>query len=662
MWRVTSEENFRSVSGPKESSIQTRLRDKRNVLPHFLFDEVPRRRYYRIHASNLFAEPPSKKGRQDPLFSWFKKIPPRWVIALVIALAVVFLGITLILGMRSIRLVTHLGEDLFNQIQLTLAQKIAEDIQEKVLEYENGLLEMKQLISGQEREAARNQALLSVFSHLRNQGLAEFRAIDPLGRSLFELGLPETPPDLIRQVLNRTREQKGTDQIFITAPFRLPGQTDPNLYMLLATAAFRPDGAYGGACFLRLAANMIALQASMNVVSGRSGYVWIVDPEGVFLAHHDLTFVGRSSFKARREKNPRFSYEIIDRLTRQHLLKGEEGTASYVTGWHRNTVGRVTKLIAYTPARFLDQPKAPSFQSSFTPVFWSVAVVSPETEVTGLLQVVSKQQWTIAGLLIFTIVLSAAVAIIIALRWSSTLQQEVDRKTAALEAAQKKLLHAERLTAVGQGVVRVSHEIKNPLMVIGGFARQVARKIQGDEPSFQKLNLIVDEVQRLEKLLTEVRDFTRVKEPAMEEGNINLVVQAVADLMESTLSSAGVKLELQLVPDPGLSRFDPDQIKQVLINLVKNAMEAMPQGGCITIRTRGERQGIFVEVVDTGQGITPEHLNEIFNPFFTTKEKGTGLGLAVSLKILNDHNGEMLVSSCLGEGSVFTIRLPRQPV
>jgi signal transduction histidine kinase len=90
-------------------------------------------------------------------------------------------------------------------------------------------------------------------------------------------------------------------------------------------------------------------------------------------------------------------------------------------------------------------------------------------------------------------------------------------------------------------------------------------------------------------------------------------------------------------------------------------MEAMPQGGGITIRTRGERRGIFVEVADTGQGITPEHLNQIFNPFFTTKEKGTGLGLAVSLKILNDHNGEMLVSSCQGEGSVFTIRLPRQP-
>ena len=592
---------------------------------------------------------------------WMKEIPVRWVIALVIALAVVFLGITLILGLRSVQMVSRLGEDLFNQYQLTLARKIAEDIQTKVLEFENGLVEIKQLIGGQEMKAVENLAILSLFSHLRNQGIAEFQVVDPRGRSLFGLGLSETPPDIINQVLIRTREQKGMDRIFISAPFRLPGQTDPNLYMVLATGAFKPDGAYRGACFLRLAANMIALQASVNVVPGRTGYVWILDPEGVFLAHHDLTFVGLSSFNARREKNPQFSYQIIDRLTREHLLKGEEGTSSYETGWHRNVVGRITKLIAYTPVRFLSQPKEMSIPPSYTSAFWSVAVVSPESEVSGLLSAVSRRQWQIAGLLTLTIVLSAVAAIIIALRWSSVLKQEVTRKTAELESAQKKLLHAERLTAVGQGVARVSHEIKNPLMVIGGFARQVARKIQGDERSVEKLNLIVEEVQRLEKLLTEVRDFTRVREPAMQEENINRVVQKVVELMEPALIAAGVKIELQLEPDPGLGRFDADQIKQVLINLIKNAVEAMPQGGMITIRTRGERRGILVEVKDTGQGITQEHLNEIFNPFFTTKEKGTGLGLAVSLKILNDHNGELLVSSQVGEGSVFTVRLPRQP-
>jgi two-component system sensor histidine kinase HydH len=593
--------------------------------------------------------------------SRFQEIPLRWVIALVITLALLFLGVTLILGLRSVRTVSRLGEGLFNQYQLTLARKIADDIQQKVLEYENGLLEMKQLISGQEGKAAENLALLSLFSHLRNQGITEFQAVDPRGLSLFGLGQPETPPDVINQVLTLTREQKGGDRIIITAPFRLPGQTDPNLYLVLATAVFRPDGTHGGAYFLRLSANMVALQASMNVVSGHSGYVWIVDPEGIFLAHHDLTFVGRLSFEVRREKNPQFSYQSIDRLTREHLLKGEEGTGSYETGWHRGAVGRVTKLIAYTPARFLDQPKAMAFQPSYAPVFWSVAVVSPETELSGPLQAVSTQQWQIAGLLTLIIVFSAVVAIIIALMWSTTLQQEVLRKTAELESAQKKLLQAERLTAVGQGVVRVSHEIKNPLMVIGGFARQVARKIQGDENSVKKLNLIVEEVQRLEKLLTEVRDFTRVREPAMQEDEINRVVQNVADLMEPALISTGVKLELQLEPAPVPGRFDPDQIKQVLINLVKNAVEAMPQGGVITLRTRGDPRAIFVEVEDTGQGITPDHLNEIFNPFFTTKEKGTGLGLAVSLKILSDHNGELLVSSRVGEGSVFTVRLPRQP-
>ncbi|MBI5586573.1 MAG: sensor histidine kinase, partial [Deltaproteobacteria bacterium] len=293
--------------------------------------------------------------------------------------------------------------------------------------------------------------------------------------------------------------------------------------------------------------------------------------------------------------------------------------------------------------------------------FWSVAVVSPETEVTGLLQAVSRQQWSIAGLLTLTIVLSAVVAIIIALRWTSMLQQEVARKATELESAQKKLLHAERLTAVGQGVVRVAHEIKNPLMIIGGFARQVARKIPGDEPSVNKLNLIVEEVGRLEKLLTEVRDFTRVREPALQDADINQVVGQVVELMDSAATAAGVRLDLELSPEPGTCRFDPDQIKQVLINLIKNAVEAMPQGGRVILRTRGNSQGVFVDVEDTGPGIPQEHLNEIFNAFFTTKEKGTGLGLAVSLKILNDHNGELLVSSHVGEGSVFSVRLPRCP-
>ncbi len=589
-----------------------------------------------------------------------KEIPLRWVIALVITLALFFLGLTLFLGFRSVQLVTRLGEELFNQYQLTLARKIADDIQNKVLEYEHGLLEMRQLISGQEKKAAANLALLSLFSHLRNQGIAEFQAMDPQGRSLFELGLPETPPALIEQVLNKTREEKGIDRIFISAPFRLPGQTDPNLYMILATAAFQPDGSYGGACFLRIAANMIALQASMNVVSGQSGYVWIIDPEGIFLAHHDLTFVGRNSFKARREKNPHFSYQTIEDLTRERLLKGEEGTSTYESGWHREHLGRITKLIAYTPVRFLDQPKSVSAQPSFSPTFWSVAVVSPENEVSGILGAVSKQQWGTAGLLTLIIVLSAVSAIFFALRWSSALQQEVNRKTAELESAQKKLLHAERLTAVGQGVVRVSHEIKNPLMIIGGFARQVARKIQGDEASVKKLNLIVEEVQRLEKLLNEVRDFTRVREPVMQEEDINRVVRQVVDLMESIASAAGIHVNLELTPEPQTCRLDPDQIKQVLINLIKNALEAMPQGGSLTVRTRGNTRGIFVDVEDTGPGIPPEHLNEIFNAFFTTKEKGTGLGLAVSLKILNDHNGELLVSSRVGDGTVFSVRLPRQ--
>jgi two-component system, NtrC family, sensor histidine kinase HydH len=590
---------------------------------------------------------------------WFKETPIRWVIGLVIVLSLSFLMVTLILGLRSVQTVTRSGEDLFNQNQLTLAQKIADEIRESVLELANGLLEMTQILRGHELQTGENQALSALFTHLRVHGVIEFQAVDPQGRVLFQLGLSETPEPRVRDVLRWAGEQKNTKGIFITPPFRLPGQTDPNLYMILAAAFFHHDGSHGGACFVRTAANMIALRATVNVVSGRTGYAWILDPSGVFLAHHDFTFVGRNSLEVRREKNPQVSYQGIDRLTRERLLKGETGTAVYESGWHRHKTGRIKKLIAFTPVRFIAQPDATLAQPVYAPVFWSVAVVAPVTEVSGLLESVSRQQWRLAGLLTLVIIFSAVGAIFFTLHWSSLLQKEVQRKTTDLEIAQKKLIHAERLTAVGQGVVHVSHEIKNPLMLIGGFARQVARKIQGDENSVQKLNLIAEEVQRLEKLLNEVRDFTRVREPQKQEERINTIVQKVADLMEPALTSSGVQLQLNLDSASGFCRIDPDQIKQVLINLVKNAIEAMSQGGTISLRTRGSANHVQVEVEDTGRGIGPEHLTEIFNPFFTTKEKGTGLGLAVSLKIINDHNGDLLVSSQLDQGTLFTVKLPR---
>ena len=252
--------------------------------------------------------------------------------------------------------VTRVGEDLFNQNQLTLAQKIADEIRESVLELENGLLEMTQLLRAAQLRAEEKQALYSLYGHLRIQGVTEFRAVDPQGRMLFGLGLFETPEPMVGEALRWAGDQKNTNQILITPPFRLAGQTDPNLYMLLATALSQPNGGPGGVCFVRTAANRIAQRATVNVVSGRSGYAWILDPSGVFLAHHDFTFVGRNSVEVRREKNPQADYQGIDRLTREHLLKGEEGTSAYESGWHRHKVGRIKKLIAFTPVRFIARP------------------------------------------------------------------------------------------------------------------------------------------------------------------------------------------------------------------------------------------------------------------------------------------------------------------
>jgi two-component system, NtrC family, sensor histidine kinase HydH len=245
-----------------------------------------------------------------------------------------------------------------------------------------------------------------------------------------------------------------------------------------------------------------------------------------------------------------------------------------------------------------------------------------------------------------------------ATNWNKTLKQEVDSKTEALRQSHERLLRSERFAAVGEAAAYVSHEIKNPLMVIGGFARQLIRNADIPDPAQEKLKIISDEVKRLETFLGDLRDFTRPAPPSMKESNVNDIVRDVHHMMEETAGEIGVRLETDLDQDLPLVMLDPNQIKQVLINLVKNSLEAMDGEGKITIVTCIRGGCIALSVTDNGKGIQPEIMREIFNPFFTTKKTGTGLGLAVINKIIEDHHGTITVESTKGHGTTFTVILP----
>jgi PAS domain S-box-containing protein len=225
-------------------------------------------------------------------------------------------------------------------------------------------------------------------------------------------------------------------------------------------------------------------------------------------------------------------------------------------------------------------------------------------------------------------------------------------------AMEDRVLQSERLAAVGNTVAHIAHEIKNPLLIIGGFARQLVKVPEFDDAGRHKLSIIAEEVVHLEEMVAAMRDFVRRPPAQKRQGDISTALAAALDLFQDSFKEHSIQVH-QVVETP-LSpvSFDPRQVHQVLINLLQNAQESMPQGGEITVASRVRGPYIEISITDTGVGMTPEVVDNIFQPYFTTKETGTGLGLAICQSIMQEHGGSILADSTLGRGSTFTIQMP----
>jgi len=213
---------------------------------------------------------------------------------------------------------------------------------------------------------------------------------------------------------------------------------------------------------------------------------------------------------------------------------------------------------------------------------------------------------------------------------------------------EEKLLRHERLAALGKMVAHISHEIKNPL----------ERQPELSTENRHKVQIIHQEVERLEKFLADLANFTRTATVRKLPSDILALIAEVANFMEGNLQDKGVQFVLQVqTPIPAVP-LDSGQIRQVLLNLFKNALEAMPRGGQLTISVAVQDNHLVLLVQDTGQGIPPEHLKSLFTPFFSTKERGTGLGLTICRSLIDQHQGEIQFASEVDRGTTCIIRLP----
>ena len=222
---------------------------------------------------------------------------------------------------------------------------------------------------------------------------------------------------------------------------------------------------------------------------------------------------------------------------------------------------------------------------------------------------------------------------------------------------EKKLLQSERLAAVGHSIAHVVHELRNPLMIIGGFSGQIKKDLN-DDKALKKLDMILDEVKRLEGLLRGLGDSTMTYSLVKQEAEINSIIKDVVRSMAGIYPPERYGFKEFLSGDVEEINCDPDKLKQVFINIISNGFEAMDEGGTITVSTQRLQEGVEIRISDDGIGIPEEELQHIFEPFYTTRERGFGLGLSISYKIIEAHEGDILAESKPGEGTTFIIRLP----
>lgn len=249
---------------------------------------------------------------------------------------------------------------------------------------------------------------------------------------------------------------------------------------------------------------------------------------------------------------------------------------------------------------------------------------------------------------------------------NARLYQELQEYMQAERRAKDHLVRSARLAAVGELAAGVAHELNNPLTTVAGFVELVLEDLPQDHAAQEDLSLVLREAHRAREVVRRLLDFSRPGDGFRVRSDVNELVEDVLALIQHLARTSGIDVQLSLWHDLPWVQVDRDQIKQVILNLLHNALLAMPTGGQLQVETspahRDKEPGVQISVRDTGLGIAPADMDRLFEPFFTTRPpgKGTGLGLSVSYGIISEHGGSIEVESELGQGSCFIIWLPVQ--
>lgn len=294
---------------------------------------------------------------------------------------------------------------------------------------------------------------------------------------------------------------------------------------------------------------------------------------------------------------------------------------------------------------------------------WYLVLEQPEREAF-------KVSYSLKNYTVIVVLISIFVIFILALITSDRITRPFNIMTSDLRSMEqrvikisdeleKSVIRAKNLEALAAMSAGMAHEIRNPLTSIRGYAEYIQFELKEEDKLQEDISIIIDEVDRLNRIVDKFLNFARPKELNLKSENINEIAKVTLKVIDKELYKNNIKVVTQLNKIP-LAFIDIDQIQQVLLNILANSIQAMPEGGILSIETGLEKElnMVYIKVSDTGVGIKPEDYDKIFEPFFTTKDKGVGLGLSICLRIIENHKGFMDVESNLNKGSIFIIKLP----
>ncbi|GAB6182474.1 sensor histidine kinase [Thermodesulfovibrio hydrogeniphilus] len=363
---------------------------------------------------------------------------------LIISIAMlILLGMVLFLGWMSTHKVKEIVVENFNQQQLMLAKHAAKQIENSIetLKREITLLSLSPAIQYSEKPALINRMNIT-FSSVKFEGVKEIKFIENSTKKTYRIiedkkCMIENLQKEDEQFIRWASDEKNKGEVYFTEIVKC--ETDPKVLIMkmvipvwqISIDESHPvaTNKFSGAIVFTVDVTHLVRKITKEIRSGKTGYAWVIDHKGIFLYHEESGFIGENAFEARKGKKPTISFTRINEIQREKMLRGEEGTSWYISGWHRGEEGEIKKLIAYAPIKIKESPQ---------PIIWSIAVVAPISEVDGAIHSIHVQQFILQGIIIIVILFGGLFINFILVSWSNLLEKEVAKKTAELKKSEEK--------------------------------------------------------------------------------------------------------------------------------------------------------------------------------------------------------------------------------